>query len=185
MPTRSATSPLPFDPVAEARRQWEAHGWGDVAPGMAAVTSLMRAQQIVLARVDAVLRPHGLTFARYELLMLLRFARSGALPMTTAARRLQVHPTSITNAVDRLADAGLVRRVAHPSDGRTTLVEVTADGRALAEAATAELNTRVFAAPGLSAGGVTSLVDVLTELRRCAGDFAESGDGPCLQGRAG
>jgi hypothetical protein len=56
--------PLPFDPVAQARRHWEQAGWVDAAPGMAAVTSIMRAQQIVLARVEEVLRPHGLSFAR-------------------------------------------------------------------------------------------------------------------------
>ena len=61
--------PLPFDPVAAARRHWQEAGWVDAAPGMAAVTSLMRAQQLVLARVEAVLRPHGLSFARYEVLM--------------------------------------------------------------------------------------------------------------------
>src|SRR5680860_1051428 len=114
--------PLPYDPVAEARRQWAAHGWSQAAGGMAAVTSLMRAHQIVLARVEAVLRPLGVTFARYEVLMLLHFSRSHALPMTIIGARLQVHPTSVTNAVDRLERAGLVARRPHPSDGRTTLV---------------------------------------------------------------
>ncbi len=45
---------------------------------MAAVTSVMRAQAIVLARVEDVLRPLGLTFARYEVLMLLLFSGRGA-----------------------------------------------------------------------------------------------------------
>ena len=35
---------------------------------MAAVTSIMRAQQILLAELDGLLRPYGLTFARYEAL---------------------------------------------------------------------------------------------------------------------
>jgi hypothetical protein len=38
---------------------------------MAAVTSIMRAQQILLGELDALLRPYGLTFARYEALVLL------------------------------------------------------------------------------------------------------------------
>jgi hypothetical protein len=33
---------------------------------MATVTSVMRVQQILLSAVDGALRPHGLTFARYE-----------------------------------------------------------------------------------------------------------------------
>ncbi len=107
---------------------------------MAAVTSLMRAQQIVLARVQDVLRPHRLTFARYEVLMLLSFSRTGALPLSRLGERLQVHPASVTNVVDRLVAQGLIVRVPHPSDRRATLAEITAAGRALALAATADLN---------------------------------------------
>ena len=163
--------PLPFDPIAEARRRWVAEGWGEAAPGMAAVTSLMRAQQIVLARVEEVLRPFDLTFARYEMLMILVFSRAGALPLSRLGDRLQVHPTSVTNAVDRLEAQGLVRRSPHPSDRRATLAEVTDAGRDLARAATGELNARVFARPGLGEDAVERLVDVLTDLRRSAGDF--------------
>jgi DNA-binding MarR family transcriptional regulator len=162
---------LPFDPVAEARRQWEAQGWEDAAPGMAAVTSLMRAQQIVSARVEEVLRPHGLTFARYEVLMLLVLSRRGALPMARIGERLQVHPASVTNAVDRLEVQGFVRRAAHPTDRRTTLVELTDPGRAVAAKATDELNASVFACPGLSPDDVDRLVAVLTRMRAGAGDF--------------
>ncbi len=77
---------------------------------MAAITAIMRTQQILLGRIETALKPFGLTFARYELLALLSFARSGALPMNKASALLQVHPTSVTNAVDRLQEAGLVLR---------------------------------------------------------------------------
>ena len=159
------------DPIAEAHRLWVEHGWADAADGMAAVTSLMRAQQIALARVDAVLRPRGLTFARYELLMLLTFSRRGALSMSRIGGRLQVHPTSVTNAVDRLEAAGLVRRTPHPQDRRTTLVELTDAGRDLAADATEELNAKVFCDVGLPPDQTTGLVEVLTRYRRAAGDF--------------
>jgi len=162
---------LHLDPIAEARRQWADHGWEDAADGMAAVTSLMRAQQIALARVETVLRRHGVTFARYEVLMLLFFSRAGSLPMAKIGQRLQVHPTSVTNAVDRLEAAGLVRRTSHPTDRRATLVDLLDPGRELALAATKELNDEVFTAPGIAPPGVTALVDILTELRQDAGDF--------------
>ncbi|GGM58356.1 putative transcriptional regulator, MarR family protein [Micromonospora sonchi] len=168
----SAHDRLSLDPIAEARRQWAAHGWAAAADGMAAVTSLMRAQQIALARVEAVLRPYGVTFARYEVLMLLYFSRVGSLPMAKIGKRLQVHPTSVTNAVDRLESADLVRRTPHPTDRRTTLVELLPKGRELAATATEELNTRVFAAPGLPPENVTALVTILAELRHEAGDFS-------------
>src|SRR6476469_1455071 len=164
-------SGLGFDPLARAREQWVDQGWGPAADGMAAITSLMRAHQIVLARVEATLRPLGVTFARCEVLMLLWFSRRGSLPMKVIGSRLQVHPTSVTNAVDRLEDAGLVTRSTHPEDRRAMLVALTATGRELAEQATKALNTEVFEQPDLGAADIRSLVDVLTRLRRDAGDF--------------
>ena len=162
---------LGFDAIARAREQWVEQGWPEAAGGMAAVTSLMRAHQIVLARVEATLRPLGVTFARYEVLMLLWFSRRGSLPMKVIGSRLQVHPTSVTNAVDRLEDAGLVTRTAHPEDRRAMLVALTPAGRELAERATEALNAEVFEQPDLGPGDVESLVEVLTRLRGHAGDF--------------
>ena len=169
--------PLPLDPIEEAHRQWTTHGWGEVADGMAAVTSLVRAQQIVMARVDEALRPSGLTFSRYELLALLSFSKSGALPMAVASARLQVHPTSVTNTVDRLEAARLVKRVPHPSDRRATLIEITGAGRELVAQATRELNESVFARPGLPPERLHLLLQLLSEFRRSAGDF-DAGDTP-------
>jgi DNA-binding MarR family transcriptional regulator len=168
--TGVSTPSLPFDPVAEATRHWREHGWGGAAVGMEAVTSLMRAQAIVQARVDEVLRPLQLTFARYELLMLLSFTRTGALPMAKAGARLQVHPASVTNAASRLEAADLVRRRPHPEDGRGVLVEITDAGRTLAAEATARIN-EVFTSPELSNDRMRDLIDILRDLRRAAGDF--------------
>jgi len=165
------TKRLPVDPIAEAKRQWLAHGWEDAAPGMTLVTSIMRAQQLLLARVDATLKPFGLTFARYELLTLLSFTRSGRMPMASASLRLQVHPTSVTNTVDRLEASGHVRREPHPDDGRATLIALTESGRDLAERATAALNTDVFEQPGLERAQVEELVGLVAHMRRNAGDF--------------
>lgn len=166
----SRTPSSPRDPIAEARRQWVAHGWPEAAAGMAAVTSVMRAHQILLARVDETLKPFSLTFARYELLTLLSFTREGRMPLSSAASRLQVHPTSVTNTVDRLEAVGLVTREPHPGDRRATLVALTTAGRDLAARATAALNAAVFAAPGLEAGDVEGLVAIVARLRRSAGD---------------
>ena len=158
------------DPIAEARRQWAAHGWVDVADGMAALTSVMRAQQLLLARCDAVLADFDLTFARYELLQLLAFTRHGELPLGKAGVRLQVHPASVTNAVDRLAAAGLVERVPHPTDGRGVLARITDDGRRIAAQATDRLNTEVFADLGLSPTDSRRLTALLTKVRAASGD---------------
>src|SRR6201999_609322 len=83
---------LPFDPIERAALIWERR-FGP-ASAMAAVTSIMRAQQLLLAELDAILRPYGLTFARYEALVLLSFSREGMLPLRVMGERLMVHPTS-------------------------------------------------------------------------------------------
>jgi DNA-binding MarR family transcriptional regulator len=124
-----------------------------------------------MQRIDSLLRPLGLTFARYEVLMLLSFSRTGALPMTRIGSRLQVHPTSVTSAVDRLESQGFVRRDPHPQDRRAVLASITDEGRRIAEKATAALNADVFARPGLTPEQTKSLLEVLTALRADAGDF--------------
>ncbi|WP_249354155.1 MarR family transcriptional regulator [Microbacterium sp. 2FI] len=169
---------LTVDPIAEAKRQWLSHGWTDAAAGMTAVTSIMRAHQLMLARVDETLRPFGLTFARYELLTLLSFTRGGRMPMASASARLQVHPTSVTNTVDRLQTDGLVAREPHPDDGRATLIVLTDAGRTLAERATAALNAEVFTQPGLDAADTDELVSIIARLRRDAGDFDDPRPSP-------
>lgn len=166
-----STPPAKRDPIALARDNWARSGWGDVADGMVAVTSVMRAHQILLARVETALRPYDLSFSRYELLRLLAFSGSGALPITKASDRLQVHVTSVTHAIRRLESDGLVERVPHPTDGRTTLVRLTELGRSTVEDATVTLNTEVFADIGMSDSESRTLAATIESLRRHAGDF--------------
>lgn len=163
--------PLRFDPIAEAERQWRDHGWLAAARPMAVVTSVMRAQQIFLARADAALRPCGLTFARYEVLMLLWFSRREALPLGKIGERLQVNAASVTNAVDRLEAEGLVERLPNPADGRGTLAHLTAEGERLAAGATAVMNAEVFSDLGLRHDELGALFELLRGVRRAAGDF--------------
>jgi DNA-binding MarR family transcriptional regulator len=161
---------LRFDPIDEAARQW-ALRW-DAAPAMHAVTSLMRVQQLILGRLDALLKPHGLTFARYEALVLLVFSSRGSLPLGKMGERLQVHPTSVTSIVRRLEADGLVRRVPHPEDGRAVLAEITDDGRALVERATADLVGAEFGLGVLDEQALRNLSELLRPIRSAAGDFA-------------
>jgi DNA-binding MarR family transcriptional regulator len=164
---------LRFDPIEEARRQWSLR-WDDrFRDTMAAATSIMRAQQVVLATVDEALRPYDLTFARYEALMLLSFTRTGALPLGKMSQRLMIHQASVTNIVNRLEGQGLVRRVPHPTDGRTTLAELTEDGRRRATEATEAVRRSEFGLGALGEKELEALVGVVRHLRSAAGDFAD------------
>ncbi|WP_394940096.1 MarR family winged helix-turn-helix transcriptional regulator [Psychromicrobium sp. YIM B11713] len=164
-------TPLSRDPIAEAQSNWERHGWAEVASPMAAITAIMRTQQILLLRIEAVLKPFGLKFARYELLALLSFSKHGALPMNKASALLQVHPTSVTNAVDRLERDGLVKRSPHPTDGRATLITLSPAGKTLAKRATAALNEEIFSQSGFADDDVQTLIKVLARFRQRSGDF--------------
>ena len=160
---------LPFDPIDEAARQWATH-WGGVSQ-MHAVTSLMRVQQLVIGRLDALLKPFGLTFARYEALVLLTFSSRGSLPLGKMGERLQVHPTSVTSIVDRLEAADLVVRLRHPEDGRAVLAEITPAGRSLVERATAALVGADFGLGALDDTALRELSALLRPVRQAAGDF--------------
>jgi DNA-binding MarR family transcriptional regulator len=138
---------------------------------MTAVTSVMRTQQILLAELNQRLHKYGLTFPRYEALMVLLFSRTGSLPRGKLGQRLQVHRTSVTNIVDKLERDGFVRREAHATDRRATLATITDEGRALAATATEELNGLAFALEGLSPAQEEQLTDLLEVVRRTAGDF--------------
>jgi DNA-binding MarR family transcriptional regulator len=163
---------LEFDAIAEARRQWELRSWSAPA-AMAAAVSIMRAQQIVIARVDEVLRPFDLSFARYEALVLLSFSRTGALPLGKMGPRLMLHPTSVTNIVDRLEAQGFAQRTPHPTDRRTTLAAITDEGRRVLEKATEAISAAAIGMGGLSDDALEAITAALHPLRVDYGDVPE------------
>ncbi len=163
---------LPFDPIERAAETWRVQFGPSSA--MAAVTSIMRAHQILLSQLDALLKPYDLTFARYEALVLLTFSRTGALPLSKIGERLMVHPTSVTNTVDRLERAGLVSRMRNPRDGRGVLAEITPKGREVVRHATKDLMDAGFGMTAYSEEELGQLFDLLRTLRVAAGDFVPS-----------
>jgi DNA-binding MarR family transcriptional regulator len=161
----SPTEGTAFDPIAEAAHLWTESFGSEPVPAMVAVTSVMRAQQILMGRLNELLRPLGLTFPRYEALMMLRFSRTGSLPLGKIGERLQVHPTSVTNTIDGLERLGLVRREPSQRDRRQRLATLTPAGRECAEQASALLNDERFATSPLDDGQLQTLAEVLRLLR--------------------
>jgi len=161
--------PLEYDPVEASRELWIEQGWRDAAGGMAAVVSVMRAEQIFLNQATEILRPLGLTFARYQVLGMLRWV--GPITLGQLGDRLWITPATVTNAIDRLEAAGLCRRVSHPKDARSTLAEITAKGRRLFDRAVDELNVKLFGAVTLSPDELDQLVTLVRKIRAGAGDI--------------
>jgi DNA-binding MarR family transcriptional regulator len=152
------------NPIAEATRQWEAHGWEQAAPGMAAVTTITRVNRILVARIENALAPLGLSFARFEILRLLGFARERQLPMGKIGDRLPVHPASVTSAVNRLERDGLIRRQAASHDNRIVLARLLPSGESILENATLRVNN-VFIGLELDSDDLERVVTTLSAIR--------------------
>lgn len=169
--TAQAPARLAQDPFTAAAELWESHGWA-AGQQMSAAMSVIRAQQIIVSRLNSVLKEGDLTFARFEVLVLLHFTRDGVLPLGKIGARLSVHPTSITATVERLVRDRLVTRTPSTTDRRTILARITQKGHDTVE----EFAPRVAAIDlGLSELGEADsrkITGLLIPLRRSAGDFA-------------
>src|SRR3954466_11150793 len=154
---------LPFDPIERAAQTWEER-FGP-ASSMRAATSVFRVQQILLARFDEALKPHQLTFARYEVVVRPTSSRTGQLPLKVIGSRLMVHPTSVTNAIERLVRAGYVERRPQPAHGRRGLAAITDRGRDVVQVATEALTSQDFGLTDLPEADLDTLFGILKRVR--------------------
>lgn len=166
-----AFQPAPFDVVEASRRIWLDRWSESAASGMAVYTSVLRSFQLLNQQVDVVMRRHGLTFARYEVLAWLATDPEPSLTLSWISRTLRMPPASLTNVIDHLEDKGLVRRVPHPSDARTTLAVTTPRGRKLADTVTEELNREVYEQIPLPEDARATLTELLRQLRANGNEF--------------
>ena len=160
------------DPVTVAQQLWAANGWPDTVHGMAAVTSLGRVTQLLDQQADAILSPLELSFARYKVLVVLYF-NPERVSMSFIAQALQLHQATVTGLVDKLVKQELIERQAHPQDRRATLVQLTDKGRKRTRIAVKRLNTGLFSQLGLDEEQLSTLVSLLTVVRRTWDDVQE------------
>lgn len=160
----------PVDPIAEAVRQWDTHGFGALEH-MEATTALTRINQIIVKRIDDELQQFNLTFAQYEALLLLYFSREG-LPLGRMGRRLMVHPATVTNTVDLLEQKGFVRRERNDADRRMVLATVTAAGRETAQQATEALVAVRYGLEQMTVGEAKQVAKLIRTVRGRIGDYA-------------
>ena len=117
--------PAPFDVVEASRHLWLDRWGAEAASGNAVFTAILRANQVLMQEVERVMKVHGLTFTRYQVLTWLESEPESARALSWISTVLRVPPATVTNIIDRLEADGLVRRVPHPTDARTTLAEIT------------------------------------------------------------
>ena len=95
-------------------------------------TRLVRAEQAVLAKIEAELKAADLPpLSWYDVLLELGRAEHGRLRPLELERRTLLAQYNASRLIDRMETAGLVERQPHPADGRGQLVAITAEGRAM------------------------------------------------------
>ena len=81
------------------------------------------------AALDTELAPLDITAAQYVILMSLALQEAGSA--SGLCKGISYDPGAMTRMLDRLERRGLVRRVAHPNDRRTSNLELTPEGKAV------------------------------------------------------
>jgi DNA-binding MarR family transcriptional regulator len=110
---------------------------------LAAMGTALRINQLMNAALrgaEDLFAPHGITVGEFDVLAALRRAGAGSvLTPTTLARVAMISPAGMTNRLNRLEAAGLIVRRPDPDDRRGSHVELTPNGRAIADRAVEDL----------------------------------------------
>ena len=128
-----------LDHIDRLRAQWAAELPDLDTGGMEVIGRARRVTLRSRPAIEAVFARHGVDTGEFDVLSTLR--RSGPpyrLRPTELYRSLMISSGGLTDRLNRLTKAGLIRRPPSPEDGRSLLVELTAAGAALAEAALRE-----------------------------------------------
>jgi len=157
------------DAMEVPRRFWDEETLGDPSRFMTLV-STMRLTRRVTGAVDGVIETHGLSRNGYLLLMHLELSESGTRILSSLARDLIVHPTTITLTIDRLEAEGLVKKLPHQTDRRATQASLTRSGRNLARRITDDLAEIGFGLGALSDAQVARLDSAVNMARLAIGD---------------
>ncbi|MCC3311625.1 MarR family winged helix-turn-helix transcriptional regulator [Nocardia africana] len=94
----------------------------------------------LMAAERPVLESHGLTMWAYSVLLAL--GRGPARGQGVLAEEIGADKTRIIAVLDDLQERGLIERYPDPADRRARLLAVTAEGRALAKAAQADIQAK-------------------------------------------
>ena len=91
------------------------------------------ASRYVVRIVEHHLAPTGIP--PYQLGLVTHIRHAQPVTPTEISAASGVPPTTLRDNIQRLVDGGLVRRIPHPTDGRSYRLELTARGEVMARAA--------------------------------------------------
>jgi len=99
------------------------------------VDRIMGIQRRLRRMLDETLEEHGLSYGEWSVLSSLTWAPDNRRTAGELAAKVELSSAAMTNRLDRLEGAGLIRRVPDPNDRRAVQVELTQEGHALYERA--------------------------------------------------
>ena len=124
----------------EAIESWKEERPDLALDAMGTMLRLNMLMNVALRSADALFAPHGIAVGEFDVLAALRRGGTGtSLTPTTLARVAMISPAGMTSRLDRLEAAGLIVRRPDPGDRRGSLVELTAEGHAIADRAFEDL----------------------------------------------
>ncbi|MDH3294235.1 MAG: MarR family transcriptional regulator [Acidimicrobiia bacterium] len=98
------------------------------------VIRIIRAGRLMGASLDRIAEDHGFGVrGDFEVLAALRRSHPDGLRPQDLADRVMISAPGMTGRLDRLEQAGLIVRMPHPGDRRSTLISITALGLQLAD----------------------------------------------------
>ena len=116
--------------------------------------------------LDNTLRKeHGLPMSRFEPMAVMD--RLGACRVLDVATALAISVGGTSKLIDRIEKSGYCRRRNNPDDRRSSLIELTAEGRTILERArkTVDAELELRFAPALSQQSAEELMELLRRLR--------------------
>lgn len=172
--TVGEAGPAAADALDWVTSHWDTGQLGDPA-GMVAVASVLRLRELIMNNLEHAVEKVGLSGTDYLVLLTVMLGDRGQRPLGRIARAMMVHPTTVTQVVDRLERHKLVKRMPHPSDRRATLASITAKGRRVCARATELLRADGFGMPGVSSTQLAELTMAIQPVRQAAGDGPRPG----------
>jgi DNA-binding MarR family transcriptional regulator len=125
-----------MDLIDRMNEQWRA-ARPDLDPGpLEVVGRVIVLAQYLERSVNEALAPHGLTLGQFDILATLRRRPDDRLTPTQLMQSVMLSSGGMTNRLDRLEEAGWIRREPDPEDRRGVVVGLTRKGRELIDAAT-------------------------------------------------
>ena len=132
-----------------------------------ATIALLRTASIVTRALSRVVEPSGLSLAQYNALRIIRGAGTGGIPTLSIRERMIEEGTTITRLLDKLEDAGLIRRERTVPDRRQVLCFVSDAGRKLLDTLDPLVNAAdEEAVASLSESELKRFIDLLDAVRR-------------------